>query len=327
MTAQNGTRAPERSADRPAAAGAKPTMALSARGWGVLIALSVLWGGSFFFVEVAITGLPPLTVVALRVGLAAAVLWGIVAAFGRLVPRRLSIWAAFLAMGLLNNVIPFSLIVWGQTHITSGLASIFNATTPLFTVLVAGTLLTDERPSAMKLGGVAVGFGGVVVMIGPGVLMDLDVTGGGWILLAQAAVLAAALSYAFAGVFGRRFRAMGIDPIVTAAGQVTGSSLVMFPLALLVDRPWTLVAPAGEVWAAVIGLAVLATAVAYILYFHLLAVAGAVNLLLVTFLIPVSAILLGVGILGEPITGPELIGMGLIGAGLSLIDGRLWRRT
>ena len=326
MTAENGAAARARGPNLPATAGAAPNMALSAQGWAALIALSVLWGGSFFFVEVAITDLPPLTVVALRVGLAAVVLWGAVAVTGRPVPHRLRVWAAFLAMGVLNNVIPFSLIVWGQTHITSGLASIFNATTPLFTVLVAGALLADERPSVMKLWGVAVGFGGVVVMIGPGALAGMAVTEGGWVILAQMAVLVAALSYAFAGVFGRRFRAMGVDPIVTAAGQVTGSSLVMFPLALMVDRPWTVAAPAVEVWAAVIGLAVLATAVAYILYFHLLAVAGAVNLLLVTFLIPVSAILLGVGVLGEPITGPELIGMALIGAGLSLIDGRLWRR-
>lgn len=293
---------------------------MGASEWVMLLTLSVLWGGSFFFVEVAVTALPVLTIVVLRVGLAAAALWAVVALLGRPVPRTPSVWLAFLGMGLLNNAIPFGLIVWGQTVIASGLASILNATTPLFTVVIAGLLLADERMTPMKLGGVAVGFAGVVVMIGLDALSSLGIG-----IAAQVAVLGAALSYALAGVFGRRFRRMGVDPVVTAAGQVTGSTLLIAPLVLALEAPWTLVAPPPAVWASVAGLALLSTALAYILYFRILERAGATNLLLVTFLIPVSAILLGWLVLGERLAPAHVAGMALIGAGLALIDGRLLR--
>jgi len=183
---------------------------------------------------------------------------------------------------------------------------------------VAGFLLSDERINGRKIAGIAAGFSGVVVMIGPGALSGL-----GTDLLAQIACLGGALSYAFAGVFGRRFKLLGVDPIVVAAGQVTGSALVLAPLALVIERPWTLPMPAPSTWAAIVGLAVLSTALAYILYFQILQRAGATNLLLVTFLIPVSAIALGVLFLGEHLTGPEIAGMVLIGAGLLAIDGRV----
>lgn len=286
--------------------------------WVMLLLLSVLWGGSFFFVGVAVRDLPTLTIVALRVGLAGLVLWGVVAVLKRPLPSNPHAWAAFLGMGVLNNVIPFGLIVWGQQTIASGLASILNATTPLFTVVVAGLLLSDERINGRKLIGIAAGFAGVVVMIGPGALFGL-----GSDFLAQFACLGGALSYAFAGVFGRRFKRLGVDPIVVAAGQVTGSTLVLAPLALVIDRPWHLSTPTPSTWAAIVGLAVLSTALAYILYFQILQRAGATNLLLVTFLIPVSAIALGVLVLGERLSGPEIGGMVLIGVGLLAIDGRI----
>lgn len=291
------------------------------REWAMLLALSVLWGGSFFFAGVAVSDLPPLTIVTLRVGLAAVTLWGIVAVMGLRPPRSMRVWAAFMGMGLLNNVIPFTLIVWGQTQIASGLAAILNATTPLFTVIVAGLLLADERMTPMKVTGVAVGFAGAVMMIGPDALGGL-----GGNVLAQLACLGGALSYAFAGVFGRRFGTMNIDPVVTAAGQVTASTIVLAPITLFVDRPWTLAMPGVGTWAAILGLAVLSTGAAYILYFRILAAAGATNLLLVTFLIPVTAVLLGSLVLGERLDSVYFVGMGLIGLGLSAIDGRLWRR-
>lgn len=290
--------------------------------WAMLLALSLLWGGSFFFVGVAVAELPTLTIVVLRVGLAAVALWLIVAALGLEVPREARIWGAFLGMGLLNNAIPFGLIVWGQQSIASGLASILNATTPLFTVVVAGALLSDERLGSLKIAGVVLGLIGVTVTIGLDALAGL-----GTAVLPQLAILGAAVSYAFAGVYGRRFRAMGVDPVVTAAGQVTGSTLLLAPLALVVDRPWTLPPPGAETWAAMIALAVLSTALAYILYFRILARAGATNLLLVTFLIPVSAIWLGVVFLGEQLSFAHVAGMVLIGAGLAAIDGRLLRRS
>ncbi|SDE05263.1 EamA domain-containing membrane protein RarD [Rhodospira trueperi] len=297
-----------------------PTMGL--KEWAMLLSLSLLWGGSFFFVGVAVQALPPLTIVAARVGLAAPVLWMAVFALRRPIPRDPAVWAAFAVMGVLNNVIPFSLIVWGQTQIPSGLASILNATTPLFTVVVAGLLLADERFSAHKGLGVAIGFAGVVVLIGADALYVPDAP-----VLAQMAVLGAGLSYAFAAVFGRRFRGMGLDPLVTATGQVTFSGLIMVALAVGIDRPWTLPMPAVPVLASLLGLAVLCTALAYGLYFRILATAGATNVILVTFLVPVTAILLGVTVLDESLRASHLVGMAVIGAGLLVMDGRVLRRV
>jgi len=285
--------------------------------WTLLIVLSLLWGGSFFFIEGALAALPPFTLVLLRVSLAAAALHLFLRIRGLGMPAGRLVWAAFFGMGLLNNAIPFSLIVWGQTQIASGLAAILNATTPLFTVLVAHAATRDERLTGGRLAGVVIGFAGVAVMIGPGALAGL-----GDDLLAQLACLAAALSYAFAGVFGRRFARLGVKPVQTAAGQVTASSLLLLPLALLVDRPWALPLPGPEVWAAVAALALLSTALAYILYFRILATSGATNLLLVTLLIPVTAILLGVAILGERLAAEHIAGMALIALGLAAIDGR-----
>lgn len=294
------------------------TLSMGGAEWAMLLALSVLWGGSFLFIGVAVRELPTLILVTLRVGLAAVALWALVLLSGRPMPREWAVWAAFLGMGLLNNVVPFTLIVWGQQAIASGLASILNATTPLWTVVVAGLLLADEPPSWRKLAGVAVGLLGVALMIGLDALGGLDAH-----VPAQAAVLAGALSYAFAGVYGRRFRRLGVDPMVTAAGQVTAATLVVAPVAFFVERPWTLPAPSAATWASVLGLALLSTAVAYVLYFLILARAGATNLLLVTFLIPVFAILLGAAVLGERLSWTHGLGMALIGAGLAAIDGRL----
>ncbi len=286
----------------------------------MLVVLSILWGGSFFFVGVAVADLPFLTIVTLRVGLAAIALWSIAFVMGLRPPNSAGVWAAFLGMGLLNNVIPFALIVWGQTQIASGLASILNAATPIFTVVVAGLLLPDERATPLKLAGVVIGFIGVAVMIG---LPAIDGSGS---LLAQVAIIGAALSYAFAGVYGRRFKAMAINPIITAAGQVTASGLVLAPIAFTVDGPLDMAGPSLGTWAAIVGLAVLSTAVAYVLYFKILESVGATNLLLVTLLVPVSAILLGSLFLNETLKAVHFAGMALIALGLSAIDGRLWRR-
>ncbi len=290
------------------------------RDWVMLITLSMLWGGSFFFVGVAVADLPPLTIVTLRVGLAALTLWCIALTAGLRPPNRPGIWAAFLGMGLLNNVIPFTLIVWGQTQIASGLASILNAATPLFTVVVAGILLPDERATPLKLVGVVIGFAGVMVMIG------LHAVTGSNSLLAQIAIIAATVSYAFAGVYGRRFKAMAISPMITAAGQVTASALVLTPITLVVDGVPDIAQSSPETWGATVGLAVLSTAAAYVLYFKILESAGATNLLMVTLLIPVSAVVLGSLVLSETLETIHFVGMALITLGLSAVDGRLWRR-
>ncbi len=291
---------------------------MTASDWAMLAILSIVWGGSFLFIGVAVRELPPLTIVALRVAMAAVVLRLVLGLLGVSLPRGRQVWGAFLGMGILNNVIPFTLIVWGQSHIASGLASILNATTPLFTVIVAHYLTNDERLTAQRLAGVLVGFAGVAVMIGSAVLMAWNAD-----VLAQLAVLGAALSYAFSGVYGRRFKTMGIPPLATAAGQVTMSSCILLPLALVVDRPWTLPVPSTGAMLSLAALALLSTAFAYLLFFRLLARAGATNVGLVTFLIPVSAILFGALVLGETLETRHMAGMALIGAGLVLIDGRL----
>ena len=293
---------------------------MNRREWAMLVTLSVLWGGSFFFAEIALESLPPLTIVTLRVGLASITLWLVVLALKLPIPNSPPIWIAFLTMGLLNNVLPFSLIVWGQSQISSGLAAILNATAPLFGVIVAGILLRDESATPLKITGVVIGFAGVIVM------MDLSSIATSS-LLAQLAILAAALSYACASVYGRRFKATGLNPILVAAGQVTGSTLLLLPIALWVDGNDPYANVPAQVWAAIISLAMFSTAAAYILYFKLLASAGATNILLVTLLVPVSAILLGWLFLEESLQTPHIIGMAMIALGLSAIDGRLWRRA
>ncbi len=292
---------------------------MAASEWAMLVGLSVLWGGSFFFTGVALTALPPVTLVVLRVGIAALILNLALPLAGIPRPRGRTVWGAFVVMGVLNNVVPFCLIVWGQTRIASGLAAILNATTPLFTVVVAHWLTSDERMTGSRLAGVLVGFTGVAVMIGMPASAGPGADGP-----AQLAVLGAALSYALAGVFGRRFARLSVPPLATAAGQVTASTFLLLPVALVVDRPWSLPVPDAPVWGAVAGIATLSTALAYLLYFRLLARAGATNLLLVTFLIPVSAILLGALVLGEHLDLRHYGGMALIGFGLAAIDGRVF---
>ena len=298
---------------------------MTAKDWAMLLVLSFLWGGSFFFIGVAVAELPPLTIVFLRVGLAAVTLWGIAVFSGDKVPRSLAIWRAFALMGLVSNAIPFSLIVWGQTHIGAGLASIINAATPLFTILIAGLFLADEHMTAQKIVGVMAGLTGVIVLIGPSALLelgfDMDKS-----TLAQLAIIGAALSYGCATVFGRRFRAMGISPFHTAAGQVTASTLILFPLVMIIERPYELTTPSAPVWLSILGLAVFSTALAYILFFRILESSGATNVVLVTFLVPVTANFLSWLVLDEQLYGRYFVGMAIIGLGLAVIDGRLWAR-
>ncbi|MET3661530.1 DMT family transporter [Aquamicrobium ahrensii] len=288
--------------------------------WATLVFLSILWGGSFFFNAVGVKELPVFTVVVGRVALAAVLMLGLLRIMGLKLPSDRRIWAAFFGIGLLNNAIPFSLIVGGQQHIASGVASILNAATPLFTVLFAHFLTADEKMTGNRLIGVLIGFFGVAVMVGLDAVQAL-----GSHVTAQLMCLSATVSYALASIYGRRFRAMGVPPLVTATGQVAAASVLLVPVMLLVDRPWELSMPGPAALGAVAGLAVLSTALAYVLFFRLLASAGASNLALVTFLVPVSAILLGFLFLDEVLTPRHLAGMALIGLGLAAIDGRPWR--
>ena len=286
--------------------------------WGLLVLLSTVWGGSFFFAAVALREVGPLTVTISRVLIAAILLHAFIRLTGLRMPADGRTWAAFFGMGLLNNAIPFSLIFWGQTHIASGLASILNATTPLFTVVVAHFLTSNEKLTPGRGLGVLIGFAGVVVMIGTDLLGGLSEN-----LLAQFAVLGAAVAYAFATIYGRRFRQL--PPICTAAGQVTASTILMLPVALIVEQPWTLPMPGWQTIAALAALGAVCTAFAYGLYFRILRTAGSTNISLVTFLVPVSALLLGMLVLGERLEPKHFLGMALIGIGLAAIDGRPWR--
>lgn len=294
---------------------------LTPRQWGLLLMLALAWGGSFFFMAVAGAAWPPFTVVLARVALAAALLWGLLALNRQRLPLRRPVLLACLGMAVLNNLIPFSLIVWAQQSIPSSLASVVNAATPVLTAVVAHFATADEKLSGHRLAGVLVGLGGVAVLAGPAAF------GAGAELPGILAGLGACLSYAVAGVWGRRFRRLGVPPLAAAAGQTTASCLLALPLVLLLDRPWHLPPPGPEVILAVLALGLISTGIAYALFFRLLAEAGATNTALVTQLVPVMAILLGVLVLGEALLPRHLAGMALIALGFALLDGRLRRRA
>jgi drug/metabolite transporter (DMT)-like permease len=287
---------------------------MGATEWGFLLALTAAWSGIFLLNRFALESLPPLTAVFLRLGLAAPLLIAAVYLQGDRLPRSPSVWGAFALMGLLNNALPFTVFVFAQQSIASGLAAIVNATTPFFTVLLAHAVTDDEKLSGGKLAGVLLGIAGVAVLIGPGALAGLDRD-----VVAELVCLLAPASYAFAGLWGRRFRAL--SPTVAAAGMVTSSALIMAPLALWHDRPWTL-APSVLSLAAIGAQAAIGTALAYWLYFRILKTAGATNLLLVTLLMPPAALLLGTLFAAERFAWSAFAGLGLIALGLAAMDGR-----
>ena len=290
---------------------------IDARDWALLGVLSVLWGGSFFFNGLALRGFPPLTLVLLRVTLAALILLPWLRVYRVEFPAGISGWMPFVAVALFNNVLPFSLIVLGQTTIASGLASILNATTPLFTVIVMA-VSGEERLSPQRVAGVTIGLIGVTILRGG---LDLDLAGQG---TGIALCLAAALSYGVTALLARRHLAKS-PPLATATFQLTASSVMMAVIAGIVDRPWRLALPGPTTWLAVIGLAVLSTALAYIVFFQILRRSGATNVMLVTLLVPLTAILLGGVVLGETISAREILGALVIGSALLVMDGRVLR--
>jgi drug/metabolite transporter (DMT)-like permease len=295
---------------------------MTAAEWGLLLFLSLLWGGSFFFNAVALTGVDAYTLVAVRVTLGAAFLYAVLRATGGRLPTDRAAWRDFAIMGLGNNVIPFTLIAWAQGQgIASGLASILNAATPLFTVVIAHYLTTDERMTPLRIGGILVGFAGVVVMIGGDALAKV-----GGHLVPELAIIAACVSYAWSAIFARRFSRRGLAPLATAAGQITASATIMVPLVLIFDAPWLHPAPNLGAVGALLGIAALSTCLAYVIYYRILATAGSVNLMLVTLLIPVTAVLLGAVLLGERLALNHFAGMAAIAIGLAAIDGRVLRR-
>ena len=293
-------------------------MQMNGQDWMILGTLAIIWGGAFFFIGVAVRHVPPLTYVFLRLAIAASAMWTFLAIKKQPLGLPTPVWGSILLLALLNNALPFALFGWSQTHIASGLASILNATTPIWGVVVAHFLTDDERMTPRKLAGVLLGFGGVATMIGPTLLSDL-----GSSALAQLACVTASLSYALAAVWARRFRRLGLSPMSVTTGQLTAGALMMLPLSLLIDHPWTRPMPPLGAWAAISALAIFCTALGYVLYFRLIETSGATNALLVTLLVPPVAIVLGSLFLSETLATQDFLGLGLIALGLASIDGRL----
>ena len=286
--------------------------------WSSLLLLGLIWGGAFFFIDVAVAEVAPLTFVWARLSIAAAVLWLYLWARGRLPKLPRGALGAMLLLALLNNAVPFTLFAWSQTHIDGGLSSILNATSPIWTVLVAHVATHDERMTPGKIAGVLLGFAGVIAMIGPDLLTTL-----GNQALAQLAALAGAFCYALAGVWARRFRVMNIPPASVAAWQLAAAAGMMAPVALVADRPWNAAMPSLQAWSAILALAIVCSAFAYILYFRIIDRAGATNALLVTLLTPPVAIALAALFLDEQLGMQHFVGLGLVALGLAAIDGRL----
>jgi drug/metabolite transporter (DMT)-like permease len=282
----------------------------------LLLCLGVVWGGSFFFAKIALTEVPPLTVALHRVFWAVPVLLMVVIWKGIDIPVSMKVWLSYFVMGALNNAIPFSLIFWGQTHIDSGLASILNSTTAFFGVIVAGIFLVDERLTIRKITGALFGVSGVAAIMGIEALTNFNLGN-----LAQLAILGAALFYAFAGVWGKRFLSE-YPPIMNAFGMLVASTALMFPVVVLTEGIPVL-ALSKSVWASLMAVAILSTAIAYLLYFKILSLAGSANLMLVTLLIPPIGVGLGVAFLDETMGASAGAGFGLIAIGLLITDGRI----
>jgi drug/metabolite transporter (DMT)-like permease len=285
--------------------------------WVRILVLSTVWGGSFFFIEVMLDSMPPLTAVFGRLAMGLVGLLIMLRVLGHQFAPLLRSWRHFAWIGLINNAIPFSLIAFGQTQITGSLASIINASTPIMTVLVAHWLTDDERLSWNKIVGVALGFSGVLVLFGPAAWSS-DVTFWG-----MAAGLTATLCYAFGSVYSKRLK--DNPPMLNATGQVLYATLWLLPVVLWVDLPWTVPMPTSGAWLSMLAIGLLSTTFAFYLYFQVLKTAGASNVVLVTFLVPVSASTLGILFLGEHLGSRDLLAYGLIAGGLAVIDGRIIR--
>jgi drug/metabolite transporter (DMT)-like permease len=292
-----------------------PLRSLGITEWMLLVGLSILWGGSYLFMKLAVLTVPLFTIVLGRVSIAALALLIVLTISGTGIPKGRRIWLAFFGMGIFNNVIPMSLIVFSQNSISAGLASILNSITPLFTILVAHMTTNDERLTFRKLVGISFGIMGVVMLMGPELVDNFGVAA-----LGEWACLGAALSYACANTFGRRFVQLGTKPMQTAFGQVVASTVILAPLVIVVDQPWTISDPGFLPVLSILALGLFCTALAYVIYFQILARSGATAIALVTFMIPPSAILMGWLALGEQISSQDFLGLSLIGVGLFSVN-------
>ncbi len=294
---------------------------MHAADWGAIAVLSLLWGGAFYLIEIGLRGFPPNTLVFLRMALAIPPMLVALKIAGNRLPTDAKSWVQLFILGLINAALPFILFFWGQTKIESGLASVLNATAPLWGVITAHFLTRDEKATPARIVGVLLGMAGIIVMVGSEALSGM--TGS---VLGQIACLLATLSYAFAAVYGRSLSQSTMTPLVVATGQVITAAIIMLPVMLIVDHPWQLPMPGWDAWAGAVGLAIPSTAIAYIFYFRLIDRAGASNAMLVAFIMPVIAIILGIVALNETLEMRQIAGTGLIALGLVAIDGRVFGR-
>jgi drug/metabolite transporter (DMT)-like permease len=294
---------------------------LDATGWGLIAILSVLWGGAFFLIEVGLRSYSPNTLVFMRLALAVPPMWIVMRMMGERMPDDLKSWSLLMIVGALNCALPFILFFWGQQYLDSGYASILNATTPIWGVIVAHFMTSDEKATPARIVGVLVGMAGIIVMVGPDAMKGLSNN-----LLAQIACIVSTLFYSFAAIYGRRLSQTQMTPMVVATGQTAMAALFMLPVVLLFDQPWAIAMPRMDSTLAGITLALFSTALAYILYFRLIDRAGASNAQLVAFLMPILAVILGIAFLGESLSGGQIAGAALIAVGLVILDGRLVAR-
>lgn len=294
---------------------------LDATGWGLIAILSILWGGAFFLIEVGLRSYPPMTLVLMRLALAIPPMLLAMRIMRQRLPDEARIWVLLTVVGALNCALPFALFFWGQQYLNSGYASILNATTPLWGVITAHFLTSDEKATPARIVGVLIGMAGITVMVGPEAIKGLSNN-----LLAQIACIVSTLFYSFAAIYGRRLSKTALTPMAVATGQTITAALLMVPIALFVDQPWTMDLPRLDSTLAGVTLALFSTALAYALYFRLIDRAGASNAQMVAFLMPILAVILGISFLGESLNMGQIIGAGLIAIGLVILDGRLLAR-
>lgn len=294
---------------------------LDGTGWLLIGILSILWGGAFFLIEVGLRSYPPITLVFMRLVLAVPPMWIAMRLMGQRLPSEARVWGLLAVVGALNCALPFILFFWGQQYLDSGYASILNATTPLWGVITAHFLTSDEKATPARILGVLIGMAGIVVMVGPEAMKGLSNN-----LLAQIACIISTIFYNFAAIYGRRLSQTELTPMAVATGQTMMAALMMVPVVVLVDQPWTMATPRLDSTLAGLTLALFSTALAYTLYFRLIDRSGASNAQLVAFLMPILAVILGIAFLGESLSGGQIVGAALIAIGLAILDGRLVAR-
>jgi drug/metabolite transporter (DMT)-like permease len=294
---------------------------LDGHGWLLIGILAILWGGAFFLIEVGLRSFPPITLVFIRVAFAVPPMWIAMRLMGMTLPRSAGDWGLLTVVGALNCALPFTLFFWGQQYLDSGYAAILNATTPLWGVVTAHFMTRDEKATPARIIGVLTGMAGIIIMVGPAAMQGLSNN-----LLAQIACVISTVFYSLAAIYGRRLSQTTLTPMAVATGQTMMAAVLMIPIVLIVDQPWTMDMPRLDATMAGLTLALLSTALAYTLYFRLIDRAGASNAQLVAFLMPILAVILGITFLGESLSAGQMIGAAVIALGLIILDGRLVAR-